>query len=66
MLTPGTAANPSWAHEPNGQTGFGKSIVREFKRPVALALLFLAGRINGLTMSPLRSVNCSIMPSMCA
>jgi hypothetical protein len=42
MLTPGTAANASWAHEPNGQTGFGTRIVREFKRPVALALLFLA------------------------
>jgi hypothetical protein len=26
----------------NGQTGFGTRIVREFKQPVALALLFLA------------------------
>lgn len=42
MLTPGTAVNPSWAHEPSGHTGFGTRIVREFKRPVALALLFLA------------------------
>jgi hypothetical protein len=42
MLTPGTAANPSWADEPNGQTGFGTRIVREFKRPVALAYLVLA------------------------
>ena len=42
MLTPGTAANPSWAHESNGQSGFGTRIVREFKRPIALALLFLA------------------------
>jgi hypothetical protein len=42
MLTPGTAANPFWVHEPIGHKSFGTRIVREFKRPVALALLFLA------------------------
>ncbi len=42
MLTPVAAANPSWMHEPNGHTGLGTKIVREFKRPAALALIFLA------------------------
>ena len=34
--------------------------------PASDGMRIPAGRINGLTMSPLRSVNCSTTPSMCA
>jgi hypothetical protein len=43
MLTPSTAANPSWVHDPSPQSGGPATRMgREFRRPLALALLILA------------------------
>ena len=43
MLTPSTAANPSWVHDPSPQSGgLATRMGREFRRPLALALLILA------------------------
>jgi hypothetical protein len=43
MLTPSTAANPSGVHDPSPQSGgLATRMGREFRRPLALALLILA------------------------